>query len=359
MATNIVAQITEALAPAIVDRIASGLGLNKTVTQKAIVAAIPALLGALISYVSKPQGATKLNDVVRQQEPGLLSSLANVVGGSGQKALVDQGSSVLTALLGKKILSGIGSAVGQYAGIGESSSKSLMGLLGPVVLGVLGHEQRDRGLDASGLANLLTSQRDTVQAALPSGFSKYLSQAGILDDVVSAAKTGVSRTPAKSSSSSWTWWLGVLAALLIALFAWRLLSTPEQTAEAPSPQIEAPYASMLEQLKGVTVGDVDVGELAAAAVNNVQSSLEDVKDEPTARAALPKLNEANSQFEQLNGLLDQMSPDTRALVAKTFAAIRPTLDQLLDKALAIPGVGIVIKPTADAIRAKLETLATA
>ena len=46
-------------------------------------------------------------------------------------------------------------------------------------------------------------------------------------------------------------------------------------------------------------------------------------------------------------------------MAKTFAAIRPKLDELLDKALAIPGVGIVIKPTADAIRAKLETLATA
>jgi hypothetical protein len=193
MATNLVAQITGALAPALVDRIASGLGLNKTVTQKAIVAAIPALLGALISYVSKPQGATKLNDVVRKQEPGLLSSLANVVGGSGQKALIDQGSSVLTALLGKKILSGLGSAVGQYAGIEESSSKSLMGLLGPVVLSVLGHEQRDRGLDASGLANLLTSQKDTVQAAFPSGLSKYLGQAGILDDVIPT--TAVSRTP--------------------------------------------------------------------------------------------------------------------------------------------------------------------
>jgi hypothetical protein len=112
MATNLVAQITEALAPALVDRIASGLGLNKTITQKAIVAAIPALLGALISYVSKPQGAAKLNDVVRKQEPGLLSSLANVVGGSGQKALIDQGSSVLTALLGKKILSGLEEAYG-------------------------------------------------------------------------------------------------------------------------------------------------------------------------------------------------------------------------------------------------------
>jgi hypothetical protein len=32
------------------------------------------------------------------------------------------------------------------------------------------------------------------------------------------------------------------------------------------------------------------------------------------------------------------------------------LDQLLDKALAVPGVAAIIKPTVDAIRAKLDTL---
>ena len=355
MATNLITQITEALAPTLVTRIASSQGLNKTATQKAIVAAIPALLGALISYVSKPQGAAKLNDVIAKQEPGPLSSLANIIGGSREKAFIDEGSGVLTSLLGNKILSGLSSAVGQYAGIEESSSKNLMGLLGPVVLGVLGHEQRDRGLDASGLANLLTSQKDTVQAALASGFSNYLSQAGILDDVTRAAT--VSPTPESSKSSSWSWWFWALALLALAFIAWRLLSAPEKTAEAPSPQIEAPYASMLQQLKGVKVGDVDIGELATSAVNNVQSSLRDVKDEATAKAALPKLNEANSQFGQLTGLLDQMSPETRKTVAEVFAAIRPALDQLLDKALAIPGVGTVIKPAADAIRAKLDALA--
>jgi len=359
MATNLVAQITEALSPTIMDRIASALGLNKTATQKAMVAGVPALLAALISYVSKPQGATKLNDVVKQQELGVLSSLANVIGGSGQKALIDQGASVLTSLLGGKMLSGLTSAVGQYAGIGEGGSKSLMGLLGPVVLGVLGHEQRDRGLDASGLASLLTSQKDTVQAALPSGFSKYLSQAGILEDVTGAATRAASRAPDRSASSLLPWLLGALALLAIGFIAWRLLSPSHEIAEAPSPQIEAPsYASALEKLKGVKVGDVDIGELATSAVNSVSSSLQDVRDEATAQAALPKLNDAASQFDQLTGLLGQMSPETRKAVAETFAAIRAPLDQLLDKALAIPGVGGVIKPAVDAIRAKLDTLAT-
>jgi Bacterial protein of unknown function (DUF937) len=358
MATNLVAQITEALTPTIVDRIAAGLGLNKTGTQKAIVAAIPALLAALISYVSKSQGASRLNDVVKKQEPGVLSSLANVIGGSGQKAMIDQGAGLLTSLLGGKTFSGLTNAVGQYAGIGESGSKSLMGLLGPVALGVLGHEQRDRGLDASGLASLLTSQKNTVQAAMPSGLSKYLSQAVVLDEVTGATTKVTSRATDRSASSLWPWLLGALALLVIGFFAWRHLSTPQEIAETPKTQIEAPYASMLQKLKGVKVGDVDIGEVAASAVENVSSSLQGVKDEATAQAALPTLNEAASQLDRLTGLLDQMSPETRKTVADVFAAIRPTLDQVLDKTTAIPGVGAVIKSVADAIRAKLDTLAT-
>jgi hypothetical protein len=44
------------------------------------------------------------------------------------------------------------------------------------------------------------------------------------------------------------------------------------------------------------------------------------------------------------------------MLAELLASIRPNLDQLLDKALAIPGAAAIIKPTIDAIRAKLDTL---
>ena len=86
MATNLISQIAEVLGPTIVARIASALGLGESSTQKAINAAVPGLLAALISLVSKPQGASKLKDVVAKQEPGLLSSLANVIGGSAKRA---------------------------------------------------------------------------------------------------------------------------------------------------------------------------------------------------------------------------------------------------------------------------------
>src|SRR5262245_34888625 len=209
MATDLVSEIVEAVGPAIVSRIASSLGFDQAVTQKAINAAVPGLLAALISLVSKPQGASKLADAVAKQPAGILSSLADAIGGPGEKALMDRGSNTLASLLGGPVASSLVSALGRYAGIGEGGSKSLLGLLGPAVLGVLAHQQRDQGLDASGLARLLTSQKANVAAALPSGFSKYLDQTEILGDLKSATQFAAP-TPSQSTSSVWPWLLGAL-----------------------------------------------------------------------------------------------------------------------------------------------------
>ena len=175
MSTNLVSTITQVLSSNFVSRVSSSLGLDGAQVEKALQAGGPALLAALTSLVSKPGGAAKLADTVAQQQPGVLTSLANVIGTSAQKALMDTGVSTLTSLLGGSTTSALTNAVGQYAGIGEGGSKSLMGMLGPVVMGVLGQQQRASGLDATGLADLLASQKDNIARALPRRF-RQLSQ---------------------------------------------------------------------------------------------------------------------------------------------------------------------------------------
>ena len=162
MSTDLVSNITQVLSSNLIARIASSLGLDKTVAEKALQAGVPGLLAALTSIVSKPAGAAALNGAIAQQQPGVLSSLASMIGGSAQKSLIDTGTSTLTSLLGGTTTSALTNAIGQYAGIGDAGSKSLMGLLGPVVMGVLGQQQRASGLDATGLANLLASQKDNI-----------------------------------------------------------------------------------------------------------------------------------------------------------------------------------------------------
>jgi len=135
-------------------------------------------------------------------------------------------------------------------------------------------------------------------------------------------------------------------------------TTKPAVEKTTNPTGEAPYAGLFAKLQGVKAGNVDIGQLATSAVNDMYSSLVGIKDEATAQADLPGLTKASSEFDQLAGLLDQLSPENRKLLIDMFASIKPNLDQLLDKAIAIPGVGTVIKPAADAIRPKLDALAT-
>jgi hypothetical protein len=82
MAINLVSLVTQFLTPEMIGRIASSLGFDRTMTQKAITAAIPAILAALTKVAAQPSGAQKLADVTRQQS-NVLNSFANMLGKGG------------------------------------------------------------------------------------------------------------------------------------------------------------------------------------------------------------------------------------------------------------------------------------
>ena len=106
------------------------------------------------------------------------------------------------------------------------------------------------------------------------------------------------------------------------------------------------------------MGDVDIGTLAKSAVDDLRSSLKGIKDEATAQAAVPELTKDASQFDQLTGLLGQLSPrPARRSQTPSLPSSRSSTISF-DQALALPGVGPVIKPTLDTIRSTLNTLAT-
>jgi hypothetical protein len=237
MSTNLVSSIAEVLGPEVMGRIASGLGLDKGLVQKSLSAGVPALLAAFTSLASKPGGAAKLADAVTQQQPGVITSLANAIGGSGQKALIDTGASALTSLLGGSTMSALTDAIGRYAGIGTGGSKGIMGLLGPVVMGVLGQQQRASGLDATGLASLLASQKDNIARALPAGFADYLSGTGILDRITGPTarpEPAYARSPSTSTTTP-SWLLPALGILAIGALAWYLFSGPATQTVATLP----------------------------------------------------------------------------------------------------------------------------
>ncbi len=401
MSTNLVSEITQVLSSNLVARVASSLELGKPQVESALQAGVPTLLAALSSLASTPGGAAALNTAVAQQQPGVLSSLASIVGGSGQKALIDSGAGVLSSLLGGTTMSSLVDAIGRFAGVGSGGSRSLMGLLGPIVLGVLGQQQRASGLDASGLANLIASQKDNIVRAIPPGFSKTLEETGLLDSLGVASDvrrpTAAARdydapsryaTPRPQAASPSNWLLPLLAALAIGALGWYLFSRPGPTetarveppakVESSAPaKVESPAKvdeplttgtlpeqpsidlAALESLRGIKAGDVDFGAQVADAVKKLQGSLEGITDEASAQSATAPLKDSADEFSKLSSLLGQLSPENRQALAKAIAAAKPTLDRLFDKAMQIPGVAALLKPSIDSIRSGIDTLATA
>ena len=364
MASNLVSLVMQFLTPDMIGRIASALGLDRNNTQTAVGAAVPGLLAGLCGVATQPGGAQRLADAARQQT-GALGSFANMIGGAGQSSLIEKGSQILSSMLGGRDQTALAGAVGKYAGLGQSASGSLLGMLVPVVMGTIGQQPGTR--DAGGIASLLSSQKDSIAAALPSGFANLLGGTGLLDSLGGVARTATAAASntarattsaaraigdtgqraagaAAAVSRNWLYWLIPLVAI-IALLIYLFAKPTEQVAQQGAPAVQS-----------LTVGGLDIGKQVTDSITNLRTTLAGITDAASAQTALPKLREVTTQIDKVDGLLGQLSPEQRKLLTGIVNPMMPSLNQLFDKVLAIPGVAELLKPTIEALRAKLAVL---
>jgi hypothetical protein len=235
-------------------------------------------------------------------------------------------------------------------------------MLAPVVMGTIGQQQGTRSIDAGGIADLLSSQKDNIAAALPAGFANLLGGTGLLDSLGGAARTATAAagqtarltTSAaraigdrgqRALSLNWLYWLVPLLAILavlIYLFAW----PTEQVVVQPG----------VPAIPSLTVGGLDIRKEVTDSITNLRSTLAGITDAASAQAALPKLREVTTQIDKVDGLVGQLSAEQRKALAGLVNPLMPSLNQLFDKVLAIPGVAELLKPTIDSLRAKLAVL---
>ncbi|MDB5651180.1 MAG: hypothetical protein JWL62_2700 [Hyphomicrobiales bacterium] len=135
MSINLVSLVTQFLTPDMIDKIAVALGASNSTVGKALSAAVPSLLGGLAGVASTPEGSRRLLDAVDQQKAVGPESLLGMIGGAGHQGVVNNGSNLLSSLLGGTVVSSLGAALSKFAGLGGSSGTSLLGLLTPLVMG--------------------------------------------------------------------------------------------------------------------------------------------------------------------------------------------------------------------------------
>jgi hypothetical protein len=380
MATNLVSVVMQHLTPDMIAKIASALGLDRNVAQKAIAGAIPALLASFADVASSPNGAHQLTNTLTQQS-GSLESFKNLIGGSGQNSLAESGSNMLSGLFGGGTLDTMAQTIGKFAGIGEGTSKSMLSMLGPVVLGALGQQQRSTGLDASGLVSLLTSQKDQIAAAIPSGLAGQLSAAGLIDGATGSLRSGAeaasaaggrvaeasertmsragqaaSAVASRSAVPQWPYWL-VAAVVLGGLIWFALGRSGEDTVAQVSPPSTTRTATVGVAPTDLTIGGMNLANQINASVGSIRTVLPGITDAASAEAALPKLREAAAQLNEVSSRAAQLSPEGKSTLVKLIVAATPTINQMCDKVLAAPGAGDIAKPAIDELRGKLDALA--
>ena len=191
MAFNSITSVAQILNPDMIGRIGQTLGLDKASTLKAVAAAVPSILGGFAAKASTPDGARQLSETLAAQDPALLGQLGGMYGGAQQAAVVDYGVGSLGQMLDGPANGKLMDAVSQYAGIDKSATKSLLGMVAPVVMGSLAQQQQAEKLDAGGLASMLAGQKDIISAALPGGFASMLGDTARVASVVKDAVPAV------------------------------------------------------------------------------------------------------------------------------------------------------------------------
>lgn len=139
---------------------------------------------------SQDRGGGLFGAITKDHDGGILGDLMGVL--SGQKRTQNQsttnGAGIVSHLLGKQQLEAA-QMISQISGLDIFKSGVLMQLIAPVIMGVVGQQQKSKGLDLGGLANILLGggQQQQQRGGAGGMFGKLLDMDGdgsMMDDLL-------------------------------------------------------------------------------------------------------------------------------------------------------------------------------
>jgi OmpA-OmpF porin, OOP family len=180
---NLLDSLKSYITPELVSSAASQLGESEGGIQKALGAALPTVLSAVMNKTQEggPAAEGMFSLLQGAGTSGLLNNLGGLFGAGANKAsseTASTGNNLLNTLFGDK-LGGISSSLSSVAGVGSSSASSLLSAGASLVAGFLGNKINSEGLGLGGLATMLAGQKDSIMGALPGGMGNLLGMAGL------------------------------------------------------------------------------------------------------------------------------------------------------------------------------------
>lgn len=155
--------ITQQIAGGVAAQLASRLGVSEGTARTAVQLAVPLVVAALARNAAQPQGAQDLHQAVAQDHDGSILDNLNGYLANPESA---NGSGILGHVLGGQ-RPAVESNLAQATGLDPSSAGSLLEMVAPLVMGAVGREQQQNGLDSQGLSQYLGQQQQQAESANP------------------------------------------------------------------------------------------------------------------------------------------------------------------------------------------------
>lgn len=160
---NMMQAITQQIAGGAARAMAQRIGVSEGTANTAVQLAVPMILAAMARNASEPVGAENLHRAVQKDHDG--SIFDNLTGylGNPQSA---NGSGILDHVFGSQ-QPAIASNLSQATGLDQNSAARVLEMVAPLVMGAVGQQTQQNGLDVSGLTNLLDQEQQQAQATAP------------------------------------------------------------------------------------------------------------------------------------------------------------------------------------------------
>ncbi|MEZ5055562.1 MAG: DUF937 domain-containing protein [Saprospiraceae bacterium] len=182
------------LSQGLIDQLSNQIGVDdKQKTATAATGIVSTLVSALAKNAQRPEGAASIANALEKDHDGsILDNLSGLFNGNvdqtNQRAA--NGSGIIRHILGDR-QDGAVNMISQVSGLDSGKTSNLMTMLAPVVMGLLGQEKKQQGLDVGGIASLLMNNVQAGQKSssnpLMDMATRFLDQDGdgsIVDDLI-------------------------------------------------------------------------------------------------------------------------------------------------------------------------------
>lgn len=382
MSFNIVDLVKDQIGDQVMSGIGNALGMQGSQASTAMSGAIPGLLGGLMNSANTSSGAGALFDAVQKQDDSILGNMGNLLGGDQASSIANQGTSVLSSLLGGGAVGKLAGVVANMAGISSGNSSSLLGMLAPIVLSVIKKKVLGGGMNASSLANMLSDQNENINAAMPQGFADKLQSEGFFDSIGGASSSTASvgtahdtthsaPTVAKASGGGglMKWIIPLVAIAVLAWLAMQFFggsktedavnatgdAVSETASQAAGVSEEALQAARDALPEGVELDSITDG--LNGVFGSTQDALSGITDVDSATAAIPSIEEAAGSLSGINDVVARLPDAAKGPIGSIVSTGLSGLQPLIEKVTAIPGVGDILQPVIGPMVEMLQGLA--